>query len=201
MTLDLAPAEPVTCPLLGMPDDPRTRFSFATPSHRCYAGSQPSVIDLGYQGTFCLAAAFPECGRFRAAHGSAPPRRRVASVIVGILVLLAVFGLIGYAGRGSGPVSPGHSVTTATPGTSTTGGASTIGGATDAAPTPRASSSPLPTPTTAVTSRIHIVIRGDTLISIAARYGVTVEAIKGANQIANPNLIRVGARLVIPPPP
>ncbi|HET8676035.1 MAG TPA: LysM domain-containing protein [Blastocatellia bacterium] len=39
---------------------------------------------------------------------------------------------------------------------------------------------------------------GDSLSSIAERYGVTVEAICQANSIENPNLIRVGQVLTIP---
>jgi len=45
---------------------------------------------------------------------------------------------------------------------------------------------------------IHVVERGETLFIIAARYGTTVEAIVQANAIANPNLIYVGQRLIIP---
>jgi putative chitinase len=44
----------------------------------------------------------------------------------------------------------------------------------------------------------YIVQRGDTLYSIARRYGTTVEAIAAANGIANPNQIRVGQKLTIP---
>ncbi len=45
---------------------------------------------------------------------------------------------------------------------------------------------------------IHVVERGENLTLIAARYGTTVGAIVQANDIANPNLIYVGQRLVIP---
>lgn len=48
---------------------------------------------------------------------------------------------------------------------------------------------------------IHIVQWGENLTGIAARYGVTIEAITAANNIANPNRIYVGQRLVIPLPP
>ncbi len=51
---------------------------------------------------------------------------------------------------------------------------------------------------------IHVVQRGETLYSIARRYGVSVQAIVNANGIRNPNLIYVGQRLRIPtgaPPP
>jgi LysM repeat protein len=65
-----------------------------------------------------------------------------------------------------------------------------------------------PVPTTAPSTGgtvTYIVQRGDTLYSIARRYGTTVEAIAVANGIANPNLIRVGQTLAIPssgsPPP
>lgn len=47
------------------------------------------------------------------------------------------------------------------------------------------------------TSR-YTVQPGDTLYRIAARYGTTVTAIATANNITNPNLIRVGQVLVIP---
>jgi len=41
---------------------------------------------------------------------------------------------------------------------------------------------------------------GDTLSSIAARYDVTVEDLVKANDIVDPNLIKVGQKLVIPKP-
>jgi putative chitinase len=44
----------------------------------------------------------------------------------------------------------------------------------------------------------YVVQRGDTLYSIARRYGSTVEAIAAANGIANPSRIRVGQTLKIP---
>ncbi|HHY47332.1 MAG TPA: LysM peptidoglycan-binding domain-containing protein, partial [Firmicutes bacterium] len=46
--------------------------------------------------------------------------------------------------------------------------------------------------------RIYVVQPGDTLAEIAARYGVSVEAIARANNIANPDLIYAGQILVIP---
>jgi lysozyme len=61
--------------------------------------------------------------------------------------------------------------------------------------------SPLPSPTdTPVPSTgfYYTVRRGDTLSSIARRYGTTVQAIVQANGIVNPNLIFSGQRLWIP---
>ncbi len=57
-------------------------------------------------------------------------------------------------------------------------------------PTPRAT--PVPTPL------VHVVQRGETLTSIAQRYGVTVADLAAANRIKDPNLIVVGQRLTIP---
>lgn len=44
----------------------------------------------------------------------------------------------------------------------------------------------------------HLVRPGETLSTIAAQYGVSVQAIASANHLANPNLIYVGQCLVIP---
>lgn len=47
-------------------------------------------------------------------------------------------------------------------------------------------------------STIYIVQRGDTLYSIARRFGTTYQHIAAANNLPNPRLIYVGQRLVIP---
>ncbi|OQA37584.1 MAG: Spore germination protein YaaH [Chloroflexi bacterium ADurb.Bin325] len=44
----------------------------------------------------------------------------------------------------------------------------------------------------------HVVSAGETLAKIARQYGVSTTALANANGISNPNLIRVGQRLVIP---
>jgi LysM repeat protein len=51
---------------------------------------------------------------------------------------------------------------------------------------------PTPTP------RTHVVRAGENLTVIARQYGVTVEAIKQANNIPNPNRIEAGMVLTIP---
>jgi LysM repeat protein len=53
-------------------------------------------------------------------------------------------------------------------------------------------------PAYAQSTTVHIVQRGETLYSIARRYGVSVGAICAANSIANPRLIYAGQQLVIP---
>jgi LysM repeat protein len=46
--------------------------------------------------------------------------------------------------------------------------------------------------------QVHVVQRGETLWSIAARYGTTAQSIAQANGLSNPNYIYAGQRLTIP---
>jgi LysM repeat protein len=55
-----------------------------------------------------------------------------------------------------------------------------------------------PTPRPPIGASYHTVESGETLNTIARDYGISVEAIASANGLANPNLIRVGQRLLIP---
>lgn len=48
--------------------------------------------------------------------------------------------------------------------------------------------------------RVHFVVRGDTLYSIAWRYDSTVEKLAQLNGLAPPYLLRIGNRLVLDPP-
>lgn len=48
-------------------------------------------------------------------------------------------------------------------------------------------------------STTYTIQRGDTLFTIAQRFGVTVQAIQDANTIANPNRITAGQEIIIPP--
>jgi LysM repeat protein len=58
----------------------------------------------------------------------------------------------------------------------------------------------LPLPTPAPTPAIYVVQAGDTLSAIAAKFDVPVEWIAQANNIQDPNVIRVGQTLIIPGP-
>lgn len=51
---------------------------------------------------------------------------------------------------------------------------------------------------TAAATAVHVVAPGETLGRIARRYGTTVAAVAGANNIANPNRVYAGQRLTIP---
>lgn len=55
-----------------------------------------------------------------------------------------------------------------------------------------------PSVTTIAEPRIHTVQKGESLSVIAKQYGVTVRAIAEANNITNPNLIKINQKLVIP---
>ena len=57
---------------------------------------------------------------------------------------------------------------------------------------------PAAVPKAAAAAGTHRVRTGETLGSIAARYGTTVTALARTNGISNPNLIRVGASLRVP---
>lgn len=46
--------------------------------------------------------------------------------------------------------------------------------------------------------RVHVVAQGETLSSIALRYEASLSRVVEANELTNPNLIRVGQKLTIP---
>ena len=48
--------------------------------------------------------------------------------------------------------------------------------------------------------QVHVVIAGDTLAALAQRYGTTVAALAAFNTLADPNALRLGQQLRIPPP-
>lgn len=55
-----------------------------------------------------------------------------------------------------------------------------------------------PPPTPDGKTRVHVVAKGDTLWSLAARYGTTVGDISRANHLRSPHEIQIGQRLQIP---
>ena len=70
--------------------------------------------------------------------------------------------------------------------------------------TPRPADTPAPThtvrPRPASVQTIHIVQPGETLSEIAKQYGVSVDALMAANDIADPHRIKIDQELVIPKP-
>ncbi len=72
-------------------------------------------------------------------------------------------------------------------------------------PTPAGTDTPAPRPPTApppptATPFLHTIAKGDTLLGIALRYGVTVEDIQAANPEVDPNLLVVGTQVIVPIP-
>jgi len=59
---------------------------------------------------------------------------------------------------------------------------------------------PLATPRPTATPLFYTIRAGDTLIGIAHRFDVSVEAIRAANDNVAPELLQIGQRLVIPQP-
>jgi LysM repeat protein len=57
---------------------------------------------------------------------------------------------------------------------------------------------PTPTFTPSPTPIIHIVKRGDTLLGIANKYGVTVESVQETNGIVDPRRLQLGQEIIVP---
>lgn len=105
----------MACPYVGLPDDARTRFAFATPAHRCYARRRAALISLSHQGSYCLSTDFPKCERFPAeapvgamVSSTQEVAGREARVAIGVVLLLAllaaivlVVALVGLGGVGA----------------------------------------------------------------------------------------------------
>ena len=70
--------------------------------------------------------------------------------------------------------------------------------------TPRPTDTPLPLhavrPRPDSVQTIHIVHPGETLSQIAKQYGVLLDALTAANDIADPHVIKIGQQLTIPGP-
>jgi len=120
-------------------------------------------------------------------------RSRGISLIDALLVLAVVALLVVWWQMGSRPATEAAD----------TGGQVILPGdvpllALTGAPTATPEPSPTPTAAPSATSYVrHQVITGETLLSIASQYGVTVDEIQSANNITD-ELIRAGDVLIIP---
>jgi len=96
------------------------------------------------------------------------------------------------------PPSPTHAPTGTPEGTpaGTPGISPTPGGTPAATPTPGPSPTPQPSQFTEYT-----VQQGDTLSSIAQRFGTTADELARINGLTNPNTLDIGQKLKIPTPP
>ncbi|MGC8838479.1 MAG: FxLYD domain-containing protein, partial [Anaerolineae bacterium] len=57
---------------------------------------------------------------------------------------------------------------------------------------------PTATPTITPTPVVYVVQKGDNLLAIARRYGVTLQALQEANGILDPRRLQIGQELIIP---
>ena len=226
---DAAIAGPEVCPYLGLFDDPRSRFTFPTPGHRCHAKANPAPIEPEYQSSYCLSTRYPECERFRSAKkavrpGSDSPVAASLTAPVATATMVSAAADTGPSRNGGAgwgwvlvrfvaalallalAVAIGVGAFGKSPANGVApGGVASPSATATPALTPAASLSPTvsaaPTNTPAPTPIIHVVAPGETLSSIALLYGVTVQAIQDANKIADPSRIKAGQQLIIPAKP
>jgi LysM repeat protein len=73
--------------------------------------------------------------------------------------------------------------------------------ATSPSPIPRPTSTPIPTitPQPTATPIVYVIQEGDTLLAVAAQYGVSLDAIRLANPDVRPELLQIGQAVIIPP--
>lgn len=172
------------------------------------ATAAPQEAELGLEseaGTFVRERDRPVISPLPAPVSPVAPRRRHR--LRGLLTAVAIIVAVAAAGFAAGLLlptflpGPGISPDPTPPIAAPTATPSPPGEPTTP-PTvvPSATPTPPPTPTPAPTEIVHVVRAGDQLARIAATYGVTVAAIQEANGIRDPNLIRVGQRLIIPSP-
>lgn len=96
------------------------------------------------------------------------------------------------------PTSEATIIATQPTATPTSAFSELTGGAAEATETPAPTATPTPVATTTPAEGTRYTVRwGDTLFSIAQRFGTTVEAIKAANGLTS-DLILVGQELIIP---
>jgi len=132
------------------------------------------------------------------------------ALLVGLMVLAFIVLVIARTQSPAGGADPSQvpggavaGVASASPTTPAAPTPSTQGGPTpDPSPEPSAAPSatpagtPAPSPTAA--HRRYKVKPGDTMSSIAARYGTTVKKLAALNKIADPRVLKVGQVLLIP---
>ena len=67
-------------------------------------------------------------------------------------------------------------------------------------PAPPPQPPPPPTQGPGTTDVLYTIAEGDTLYSISRQFGISVDTLIEVNNISNPDVIRAGDTLVIPPP-
>ena len=130
-----------------------------------------------------------------------PAGRTVTTPAAGAAVTSTLVVPTAQAGGGLAAVAtatpPLVATTIGTTPTATPGGFGELTGGATATPKPAATPAPAATPSAAKEGSTYVVRWGDTLFSIAQRFGVTVDAIKSANGLTS-DFITVGQELKIP---
>lgn len=206
------------CPLLGTRADRGTHFAYPTPEHQCYAHTRVSPLSLDEQQSLCLGANHAACRLYMAnvsrkhatraatealTRVSTPkPPWRPSPYLVATVSLLAVIicGALllasGLPQMAADAIIPTNTPTiTRTPTRTSTPTLTPVPPTSTPTPVPPTST---PTMTPTPTPVIYVVQSGDTLGAIAAKYGVSTQALMDANGITDPKLVRAGTRLVIP---
>lgn len=124
---------------------------------------------------------------YRLPHNESDPAPVAVAALLGLALVVVLFAS-GFLGGASESVQGA----TATP--------SAVAASPAERSTPSPTAEPTPTPTAAPTTTVHVVQKGEYLSRIAEQYGVTVADIVDANELENPSQLRVGQKLVIPPP-
>lgn len=136
-----------------------------------------------------------------------------------IVLLLAIVQTVAFwQGSASSPSSPaavstprpgasdaparaaGNQQSVITPAATVTDGAQSSPAGAISAPSPTpVPPTRTPTPSLAAGPSVHVVASGETLLVIAARYGVTLDTLMRANGLSNANQLSVGQKLIVPP--
>jgi nucleoid-associated protein YgaU len=144
--------------------------------------------------------------RARRRRQSTPWLQRNALSVVAVSVLIAFLGL-GFGllqmlnhPEGSGALSAGQSDGPATAGTASVLQAAALGAAVPVPPDSSAQGRRAIHASAKVIEPNYTVASGDTLVRIADRFNTTVDRILAFNNLADPRVLRIGTKLVIPAP-
>lgn len=212
----------LTCPHLGMRDDPGTYYSYASTGNRCYRCKQPATPLMAHQETVCLRGGQMDCLAFQQGEGKAfPPelrpaaatggRLRGASAPMTVLAIVAGTAALGFAAWQFLPQISRLKL----PGM---GGQATVAilPSETAAPAPSASAVPSATVAPSATALIqthaleepfeingikllmHRVGGGETFDVLDETYGTTPEVIRSLNPSVGPSLWAKSVILIAP---
>jgi LysM repeat protein len=160
------------CPFLGIAADRRSHFTFPHPAHRCYVKGHASSTDARRQTNFCLTNGYASCDRYRS--WQAKGGTAATAVPDGQVSEARLAAVVAPPTVAEAPApAPFAQLTTSV------------------ADVPGAGSEP---PGTV----IHVTRAGDSMSSIATKYGLTVDELSTANQLPADASFADGTRLVIP---